>query len=453
VVIVVEETEPGWSQVSLPDGTKGLVPRDYLVDHSEFDSLLSVRVLHAEGDAALDQGNDDALLDRHSHQLGKSPRRRVHREPARTGSDTVPVLCETDADIAHAQAEAQAEALTQAEALAPPSPASAPAPTPAPRAGRRGLWGWMRRGGSQRVRPARAPVASWSELSHRERVQFASLPWPKLEQQGLVTRAWCRVDKISFGGYGVDLNDFNMITQITNLKCTLKPNDTVIELDEVPLEGRRLCDALAEATPIGGIVLTVLRPAVSVPRLLRASAKLRRKSGSSAPSGSTRSAAVVPADADADELGVDADGRPMVDHTIPSSVQDLDCGGGVGGGGAGGEGGGRAGGEGCGEKSGELPVRVSSSLYVEVNDPSSPRGTGGESQSGSQSEGRKLDFTNTGQVTSRCSATTTTTAVSSPRLDELDSLEYASPRSWEAEQIEAFSWEAEQANTPAGLMC
>ena len=83
----------------------------------EFDRLLSVRVLHREGDAALDQGadgaqiqirhryrcyalamsrrqsigptwhkstrtgNDDALLDRHP-QLGPSPRRRVsYREP------------------------------------------------------------------------------------------------------------------------------------------------------------------------------------------------------------------------------------------------------------------------------------------------------------------------------------------------------------------------------------
>ena len=108
---------------------------------------------------------------------------------------------------------------------------------------------------------------------------FSSLPWFELEQQGSASRAWCRVARLPHGSYGLALNDFNVLTQKpSNPLCTLKQFDLVVEVDGVPLQGR-LCDELNAG---GSIVLTVLRPTVSVDQLLRGAAKLGWRKGGSA---------------------------------------------------------------------------------------------------------------------------------------------------------------------------
>ena len=139
---------------------------------------------------------------------------------------------------------------------------------------------------SQRASRTTPPLSSSSHVDDHQTFllsplspAFSSLPWSELEQQGIALRAWCRVDRLPHGGFGLTLNDCNALTQMpTNPLCTLKPFDTVVEVDGMPLEGR-LCDALHGKR--SSIVLTVLRPTVSVDQLLRAAAKLDRRGGTS----------------------------------------------------------------------------------------------------------------------------------------------------------------------------
>lgn len=116
-----------------------------------------------------------------------------------------------------------------------------------------------------------APLSPDSPLSP----VFSSLPWAELEKCGAASRAWCRVERLPHGSFGLALNACNVLTQKpTNPQCTLKQFDLVVEVNAEPLKGR-LCDELNEGDH--SIVLTVLRPTVSVDQLLRASAKLARK--------------------------------------------------------------------------------------------------------------------------------------------------------------------------------
>ena len=85
------------------------------------------------------------------------------------------------------------------------------------------------------------------------------------------------------GSFGLALNNCNVVTQKpTNPLCTLKQFDLVVEVNGVTLE-RRLCDELnaGDCADAGSVVLTVLRPTVSVNQLLRAAAKLARRKGTS----------------------------------------------------------------------------------------------------------------------------------------------------------------------------
>ena len=137
---------------------------------------------------------------------------------------------------------------------------------------------------------------------------FSSLPWPELEECGAASRAWCRVERLPDRSFGLELNDCNVVTsKPSNPLCTLKPFDLIVEVNGVPLEGR-LCDELkASDDAIKGshmsgrqqaeelsksIVLTVLRPTVSIDQLLRAAAKLARRKGAPSanpsPNGSRR---------------------------------------------------------------------------------------------------------------------------------------------------------------------
>ena len=134
---------------------------------------------------------------------------------------------------------------------------------------------------------------------------FSSLPWPELEECGAASRAWCRVERLPDRSFGLELNDCNVVTsKPSNPLCTLKPFDLIVEVNGVPLEGR-LCDELkASDDAIKGshmsgrqqaeelsksIVLTVLRPTVSVDQLLRAAAKLARRKGASSANSSPNS--------------------------------------------------------------------------------------------------------------------------------------------------------------------
>ena len=76
----------------------------------------------------------------------------------------------------------------------------------------------------------------------------------------------------------------------TNPQCTLKQFDLVVEVNAEPLKGR-LCDELNEGdrAKASSVVLTVLRPTVSVDQLLRAAAKLARQKGTSSTSSSPSS--------------------------------------------------------------------------------------------------------------------------------------------------------------------
>ena len=138
-------------------------------------------------------------------------------------------------------------------------------------------------------RPAGSPPLSPSSVAGQRTFSlpphaepFSSLPWSELEEQGQVTRAWCRVDRMSRHGFGIGLNDSNCVTQISDPLSTIRPFDTVVAVDGRPLEGL-LCEEL-EGCKRDSIVLTVLRPAGSVDQLLRASAKLTRRRGSAPPS-------------------------------------------------------------------------------------------------------------------------------------------------------------------------
>ncbi len=133
-----------------------------------------------------------------------------------------------------------------------------------------------------------APLSPDSPLSPA----FSSLPWPELEECGAASRAWCRVERLPHGSFGLALNNCNVLTQKpTNPMCTLKQFDLVVEVNGVMLEGR-LCDELnaGDRANAGSVVLTVLRPTVSVDQLLRAAAKLARQKGTfsanSSPNGS-----------------------------------------------------------------------------------------------------------------------------------------------------------------------
>ena len=141
-----------------------------------------------------------------------------------------------------------------------------------------------------------APLSPDSPLSPA----FSSLPWSELEECGAASRAWCRVERLPHGSYGLALNNCNVLTQKpTNPLCTLKQFDLIVEVNGVPLEGL-LCDELNAGDATGGskgmskgsIVLTVLRPTVSVDQLLRAAAKLAGRKGISSanpsPNGSRR---------------------------------------------------------------------------------------------------------------------------------------------------------------------
>ena len=124
-----------------------------------------------------------------------------------------------------------------------------------------------------------APLSPDSPLSPA----FSSLPWPELEECGAASRAWCRVERLPHGSFGLALNNCNVLTQKpTNPMCTLKQFDLVVEVNGVTLEGR-LCDELnaGDRANAGSVVLTVLRPTVSVDQLLRAAAKLDRRGGTS----------------------------------------------------------------------------------------------------------------------------------------------------------------------------
>ena len=124
-----------------------------------------------------------------------------------------------------------------------------------------------------------APLSPDSPLSPA----FSSLPWPELEECGAASRAWCRVERLPHGSFGLALNNCNVVTQKpTNPLCTLKQFDLVVEVNGVTLE-RRLCDELnaGDCADAGSVVLTVLRPTVSVNQLLRAAAKLARRKGTS----------------------------------------------------------------------------------------------------------------------------------------------------------------------------
>ena len=124
-----------------------------------------------------------------------------------------------------------------------------------------------------------APLSPDSPLSPA----FSSLPWPELEECGAASRAWCRVERLPHGSFGLALNNCNVLTQKpTNPICTLKQFDLVVEVNGVMLEGR-LCDELnaGDRANAGSVVLTVLRPTVSVDQLLRAAAKLARQKGTS----------------------------------------------------------------------------------------------------------------------------------------------------------------------------
>ena len=130
-----------------------------------------------------------------------------------------------------------------------------------------------------------APLSPDSPLSPA----FSSLPWAELEECGAASRAWCRVERLPHGSFGLALNAYNVLTQKpTNPQCTLKQFDLVVEVNAEPLKGR-LCDELNEGdrAKASSVVLTVLRPTVSVDQLLRASAKLARQKGTSSTSSYT----------------------------------------------------------------------------------------------------------------------------------------------------------------------
>ena len=132
-----------------------------------------------------------------------------------------------------------------------------------------------------------APLSPDSPLSPA----FSSLPWAELEECGAASRAWCRVERLPHGSFGLALNACNVLTQKpTNPQCTLKQFDLVVEVNAEPLKGR-LCDELNEGdrAKASSVVLTVLRPTVSVDQLLRASAKLARQKGTSSTSSSPSS--------------------------------------------------------------------------------------------------------------------------------------------------------------------
>ena len=132
-----------------------------------------------------------------------------------------------------------------------------------------------------------APLSPDSPLSPA----FSSLPWAELEECGAASRAWCRVERLPHGSFGLALNACNVLTQKpTNPQCTLKQFDLVVEVNAEPLKGR-LCDELNEGdrAKASSVVLTVLRPTVSVDQLLRASAKLARQKGISSTSSSPSS--------------------------------------------------------------------------------------------------------------------------------------------------------------------
>jgi len=103
---------------------------------------------------------------------------------------------------------------------------------------------------------------------------FSSLPWYELEQQGHATRAWCRVDRDAQGGFGLGLNDSNIVTLVMDPLCTVRPYDTIVAVDGENLEGL-LCEELEGAGD--SIVLTVLRPTRSLEAMLAAAAKLTRR--------------------------------------------------------------------------------------------------------------------------------------------------------------------------------
>ena len=131
-----------------------------------------------------------------------------------------------------------------------------------------------------------APLSPDSPLSPA----FSSLPWAELEECGAASRAWCRVERLPHGSFGLALNACNVLTQKpTNPLCTLKQFDLVVEVNAEPLKGR-LCDELNEGdrAKASSVVLSVLRPTVSVDQLLRASAKLARQKGTSSTSSSPR---------------------------------------------------------------------------------------------------------------------------------------------------------------------
>ena len=120
-----------------------------------------------------------------------------------------------------------------------------------------------------------APLSPDSPLNP----EFSSLPWAELEECGAASRAWCRVERLSNGRFGLALNACNVLTQKpTNPRCTLKQFDLIAEVNAEPLRGR-LCDELNEGdrASASSVVLTVLRPTLSVNQLLRASAKLSRQ--------------------------------------------------------------------------------------------------------------------------------------------------------------------------------
>ena len=132
-----------------------------------------------------------------------------------------------------------------------------------------------------------APLSPDSPLSPA----FSSLPWAELEECGAASRAWCRVERLPHGSFGLALNAYNVLTQKpTNPLCTLKQFDLVVEVNAEPLKGR-LCDELNEGdrAKASSVVLTVLRPTVSVDQLLRASAKLARQKCTSSTSSSPSS--------------------------------------------------------------------------------------------------------------------------------------------------------------------
>ena len=121
----------------------------------------------------------------------------------------------------------------------------------------------------------RAPILPDSPLNP----VFSSLPWAELEECGAASRAWCRVERLPHGSFGLALNARNVLTQTpTNPRRTLKQFDLVVEVNAEPLRGR-LCDELNEGdrAKASSVVLTVLRHTVSVDHLLRASAKLTRQ--------------------------------------------------------------------------------------------------------------------------------------------------------------------------------